>query len=308
MALPDLTSLLMLCAEEERCRGLIAFGPALRDHAPPAAELGLLLIADDAELNASELPLQDQIASPDPDQPPIRLISCGLAQFASAAHDPAETAWFLHLSEGVVLFDADSSITPLWEAARAWTPARLARARLLRTGELTRFLDAADRAMEEQDWETALRALADGLITQRRLEFLRAQAHPGSSFWGMELPEGIAAGHFHALGTDVTTPEALEGLAEVLALALDVALEESFPTFARLLAPHPMGVAVDTLHFDPLLEDLPHWDLVLWRHHRRGAVEIRAERRELPDLPGHWTTSLMVQLADATSPGDSESS
>lgn len=297
MPLPDLTALLQLCATQERCRGLIAFGPALRDFAPPQAELGILLLANDPELEVAALPLQDRIESPDGSHPVISLLSQSQAQFAIAAADPVEIAWFLYLSEGVVLYDADRTVMPLWDLAREWTPARLARARLMRTGELVQHLDAADRALEESDVAASLRAIIDALVTQRRLELLRAQQHPGSNFWSLELPDSMASAHYFALAGDRSiTVESLHGLAEELAVALEVALEESFPTIERVLEAHPEGLPLEALHYEPLLEGVPHWDLVLWRHHRRGAVHIKADRKELPELPGHWTTELQVQL------------
>jgi len=308
MPLPDLTWLLDLCETEARCRGLIAFGPAVRDYAPPGSELSLLLLGADAELQGAVGPLQDLLVPPVAGELPIRLLSWGVQPFGLSAKDPWETAWFLQLSESVVLYAADADILALWEDARAWTPARVARARLLRTGELIRMIDAADRAMEAGEWEAAAQSLVAGLVAHRWLDFLRAGLHPGSSFWGIELGADDIGAVFRSLEGEPLTPAVLEGLAETLVIGLEVALGESFGSFEQLLAGYPAGVAVETLHREPLLEDLPHWDLVLWRHHRRGAVEIRAERRELPDLPGHWTTSLIVQLAAPTSPGDAESS
>lgn len=298
MPLPDLGPLLMLCTQDPRCRGLIAFGPAMRDYAPPEAPLDLLLIADDLELALALDPTTDHF-DPEHGRPAITVHACTFAQFADACEDPASTRWFLALGEGVILFDADDSLATLMKQALDWTPVRRTRAQLTRTAELIRHLDTVERALEDADGPLALQALHEALSAQRRLELLAAERHPGSSFWGAEIGHGIAAAHYFTLiRPEGAGQDALAGIAEELALALDTALAACFPVFARALTDYPEGLPLEDLGHDPALTGIPGWDLLVWRQHQRGLLRVAAEQRELPGLPGHFSTGLRVQLVE----------
>ncbi|MEO7994932.1 MAG: hypothetical protein ABI743_11090 [bacterium] len=296
MALPDLSELIQICAQDVRCHGLIAFGSAVRDYPPPQAELGLLLLADHGEAPERDGAIHDDLDIR-PGEVPIHLRTLTPEVFAEQARNPGDATWFLLLSEAVLLLDADGTLGPLVAEARAWSPFRGQRAALVWTVEFTRFLDLTERALDDDDLPAAIKAIQSALVALRRLNLLHAKVHPGSSFWGADLADAMARDRFFAFMADRNiTTETVAGLAEELALVLEDALEELMPLFATLLDEQPEGLTFQDFAYLAEFEGLANYDLVIWRQHQRGVLKVSVDPPSFDDSPEQLARRIRVRL------------
>ncbi|HYE76586.1 MAG TPA: hypothetical protein VEI97_01240 [bacterium] len=297
MPLPDLSDVVTLCTQDPRCHGLIALGPAVHDIAAPQAGLVLLLVADHGEEEGINGAATEVLPPVTPSGPPVELRLVSPARFAERCADPCDPELFLDLAESAVLYDPAGAISALREEARAWTPLRMARATLRRTGELAHALDRAEHALAESHLPEATGALYAALIALRRLEYLEGQAFPGEGFWTEGPPSPLAGAAFQALLTpSADDPSALRAIAADLADALDAALDRTLPYFAEALAAAPEGIWIEEFRYLPEFEGIENTDLLLWRHRGRGELVVTGEQSPLPEEPGVLVTRIRVKL------------